>query len=381
MIVSSAHAEEGCPAGFFPQAGDGKCTAVSEYNRLPLDDSKPMTFQGQQMSMAIVWLQATGVITKDTPKEFARFLHTYDAKLTRNIYLHSSGGDLMAGLELGQMIREAGMNTFIGRSISLDGVMNVYSYKKSFCVSACAYAFLGGVTRSYGEDDIYGIHRFGRSAGSVSGDDAQIISSVVAKYIERMGVDLSVFVLASTSSFEDELFRVPVGLGKRMRIIYDPSGNTSFVIEQRGGSVVAAFRLNERERELEGVIACDNGQRTLMLFDKSNSISTGLRAARQFPTEFKAQGRSIWGTATYLPADPARNMPIGVMLFVLPSLDEQAFTGDGIRLNMIQNPTLPTDLGARLLWVDEVSKYAFRMRAANAGRTLPIVFRDCRGHR
>lgn len=389
VMISNAHAEDGCPPGLFPQTGDGKCTAVSEHNRLPLDDNKPMTFNSQQMSMVIIWHQATGVITKDTPGEFAKFLQTYDAKLSRDIFLHSSGGDLMAGLELGRMIREAGMNTFIGRSITLEGLMNVYSYKKSLCASACAYAFLGGVTRSYGEDDLYGIHRFGRSAGTISGDDAQIISSIVAKYIEGMGVDLSVFILASTSSFEKEIFQIPVDLGKRMGIIYDPSGVTSFVIEQRGGSVVASFKLMERERELEGVIACDNGQRSLFLFDWDNSIPIALRAARQFPVEFKTQGRSIWGTATYLPADPAQNVPIGMMLFVLPSLDEQAFAGDGMTLSMIQNPKLPPiankkgekiDMDAlmeHMWWLDEVSAFAFRMKAANAGQTLPIVFRDC----
>ena len=397
LSIGSGHAEDGCPPGLFHANGDNKCTAVSNHNKLPLDDEKSMVFGSLQMSMTMIWHQGTGVITRDTPRQFAKFLETYDAKLSRNLYLHSSGGDLMAGLELGRMIREAGMNTVISRTIQLEGLTRVYSYQNSYCASACAYAFLGGVTRSYGGDSQYGIHRFGKAAGTISGDDAQVISSIVAKYIESMGVDLSVFVLASTSSFERDIFWVPMSLGKQMRIIYDPSGVTSFVIEQRGGIVAAAFKLMKRERKYEGLIACNNGQRTLVLFDIDNSIPMVLRAAKQYPVEFTTQIRSIWGTATYLPPTLGRGDQTGMMFFELPSLDERAFAGDGMTLFGIQNPTFPhidptktintndraqmDAFAKRMQWLDAVMALSFNIKASNANQTLPVVFRECAARR
>jgi len=44
IITSNAYAEKGCPSGFFSHVPGGKCTAVAEFNRLSLDDSKPMAF-------------------------------------------------------------------------------------------------------------------------------------------------------------------------------------------------------------------------------------------------------------------------------------------------------------------------------------------------
>jgi hypothetical protein len=219
----SVHAEEGCPTGRFPQFLDNECVPISQHNVLPLTDNAPMRFEALQVSMRAIWIQATGTITKDTPAQFKKFLQTDDAKLTKDIWLHSPGGDLMAGLEVGQMIREAGMNTSIGHTVPLEGLMNIYSYKHAYCVSACAYAFLGGVTRSYENYDTHGIHRFGAGSGTISRDGAQAISGIVAKYVSSMGVDLSVFELASTASFDKDIYRVPVATAKRMRVIYGPT--------------------------------------------------------------------------------------------------------------------------------------------------------------
>jgi hypothetical protein len=128
--------------------------------------------------MTIIWIAAEGVITEDTPAQFTKFLATYDAKLTTTIEFHSPGGNLAAGLALGRLIRAAGYSTRIGRTISLsDDVTSVYEYKRAICLSACAYAFLGGIDRSFGKNKIYGLHRFGPTTGrDVSGDALSFIA-------------------------------------------------------------------------------------------------------------------------------------------------------------------------------------------------------------
>ena len=129
--------------------GPQKCETVASYNTLPLDDTQPMRFEAHQISMAIIFLQGTGTITQDTPNEFERFMATSDAKMSKWLFLHSPGGDLMAGLKLGEAIRKHQLNTGIGRSVMLEeGTMLEHSYKHAVCASSCAYAFLGGVSRT-----------------------------------------------------------------------------------------------------------------------------------------------------------------------------------------------------------------------------------------
>ena len=274
------------------------------------------------------------------------------------------------------MIRQAGLNTSIGRSIELKGVTNVYSYPDSFCASACAYAFLGGVVRSFEGDHSYGIHRFGVKAGTISGDDAQVVSSIVAKYIESMGIDLAVFEMASNTPFEGDIYWVPPDIAKRMRIIYDPTGVTRFVVEQQNAMITASFHLKTYTREYDGVVACSSGQRVLVLIDSNNAIPDALRSAKEYPVEFKTPDGMLFGTATYLVTAQG-----GEMVFSLPNLDETAFRGSGLLLWNIDNPNLQgPNYAERLQWIDSVSTFSFEMRAPNAEQTLPIVLRGCGHH-
>ena len=78
------------------------------------------------------------------------------------------------------------------------------------------------------------------------------------------------------------------------------------------------------------------------------------------------------------------------MIFSLPDLDADAFRDPGITLFKIMNPNLPAlastpagsaahnhALNEEMLWIDAVYALFFRLSAANAGQTLPIVLREC----
>ncbi|MEO6920732.1 MAG: hypothetical protein ABI171_17255 [Collimonas sp.] len=101
-----------------------------------------------------------------------------------DVYLDSTGGDLLAGMEIGQLLRKAGAATHVGRyaggSAPTPGV----------CYSACSLAFLGGVYRYVSEGSQYGVHRVSRASGPVAGDldTGQIVSAGIARYIRGMGV-------------------------------------------------------------------------------------------------------------------------------------------------------------------------------------------------
>src|SRR5947209_19946303 len=71
---------------------------------------------------------AVGFITLESPDEFRAAAGKIGGAVV--VRLASPGGNLVGGLRLGQAVRELGAATTVARG--------------SRCVSACAYAFLGG---------------------------------------------------------------------------------------------------------------------------------------------------------------------------------------------------------------------------------------------
>lgn len=113
-----------------------------------------------------------------------------------------------------------------------------------------------------------------------------------------------------------------------------------------------------------------------------------LRIMNEFPVDFEANGRKIAGNATYV--ERTDKSP-AVILFVLPLLDEQSFSGTGLVLTRVTNPQLPSAAASHgsgntanrglldaLSWGDAESALLFRIVADNGSRTLPSVFKDCR---
>jgi hypothetical protein len=302
-----------------------------------------------------------------------------------DIAFHSPGGSLMAGLQLGEIIRKAGFNTTIGNSIPLQGfdrVMGVYTFDHGICASACAYAFLGGVTRSYGEKDLYGLHRFGTEVGSISGDEAQVMTSILAQYIERMGANQAILGEASIASFKGQVSVVPVDLAKRMGIIFDNSGQTTFRVEQHEGTATALFDLSVKNKSYSGAIFCANGSSYLAVRGVTHDIPDAFRSMKDYPTEFEVDGgKKVASTASYVGTERRQ-----VVVFKFAQLRPEFFSGSGLKLWMIWNPALKAidekkpdfdALTEKMQWVDRVYDFAFTIASENADVTLPLVLRDC----
>ncbi|KQS57779.1 hypothetical protein ASG32_31625 [Methylobacterium sp. Leaf361] len=346
-----------------------------------------MRFEAVQVSMMMIHIQATGTIMEDTPAEFDRFLKSDGATYSKDLHLHSLGGNLMAALRLGEMIRKAGMNTIIGRSIPLEGITNVYSYDSATCASACAYAFLGGVTRDYGDQDFYGLHRFGKNGKAISGDDAQVISGIISGYVQRMGVDQAVLSAAASAPFENGIYRLPVALAKRMRVVTGVSGETTFNVEDLDGRAVIRFEFNKRERRYAGSLSCVGGSKLLTVMDLDDAVPQSLRQARDFPVTFiDGAGRTLAGQVSYY-----KNPKLSYLLFSVPDLTTQSLAGNGLKLDDIQNPVLnravkgksgaTPEMIALMNWVGDVQQFAFQVAPTNALKTVPLVLRDCGSRR
>jgi hypothetical protein len=145
------------------------------------------------------YILANGRITEDTPKIFEKFLKTNSTRGT--VYFNSIGGNLEGGIKLGELIREKKLNTFIGLKYQ-DIIFRKGSaslkvlIKNPICYSSCAYAFLGGNTRTLAPNSQYGIHTF-KSENSINNFfQTRLVDNYIKNYLTKMRINSQYFELA-----------------------------------------------------------------------------------------------------------------------------------------------------------------------------------------
>ncbi len=142
-----------------------------------------MTFEKQErcLSPARPRCQAVilgvGQIDKQTPEQFKAIAKDFPQGSW--VALSSPGGSVVGAMRLGQLIREMGLNTTISST----------DYSPPNCLSSCAYAFVGGVSRYLPDGSRYGIHQFRGMDKALSEDESQKISATLARYLDVMGID------------------------------------------------------------------------------------------------------------------------------------------------------------------------------------------------
>jgi len=145
--------------------------------------SQAMTFEIQERCIQGLAPQcqkvllAVGQIDKDTPTQFSAAANNLPQGTW--VALSSPGGSLVGGLKLGLLIREMGLNTTISST----------DYSPPNCISACAYAFAGGISRHLTEGSKYGLHQFKGTEKAIGDGESQKISATIANYLDQMGVD------------------------------------------------------------------------------------------------------------------------------------------------------------------------------------------------
>lgn len=130
------------------------------------------------------FLLVSGQFGPDDPTP--RFLAEVAASRPDFVTFSSPGGNLYAAMKLGRAIRQAGLNTL--------------QIRQTECSSACALAFLGGVTR-YAMPGSLGVHRSSFSEGyQIEADEAaaqvQAVIADVLSYLGEMGVDSGLLEIA-----------------------------------------------------------------------------------------------------------------------------------------------------------------------------------------
>jgi hypothetical protein len=142
-----------------------------------------MTFEKQERCLAALnpncqtMVIAEGPITASTPLEFKEW--SKDLPKGTWIALTSPGGSVVGGMKLGMAIREGGFNTTIANT----------EISPTNCLSACAYAFVGGLTRYIPPNGRYGLHQYHSIDKEIKADEAQKLNAVMAQYLDSMGID------------------------------------------------------------------------------------------------------------------------------------------------------------------------------------------------
>ena len=239
-------------------------------------------------SSTSVWIAATGRVMPETPDHFRAFLAAEGYTGGGQIILHSPGGNLAAGLQLGLMIRQAGLTTHIGRTErhfeSYSAPCDTWfdTVAAGTCASSCAYAFLGGRDRFVSSPyyptgpNILGFHQFygnpERGSDMLSAEQvaeieattlsvAQAVTGQIVLYAVEMGVDPRIVAFASATP-SDGLYYPTDAEIEELRIA-SGSGLAPWFMEPYGDGLVTAARPNRSDSMLEQITAfCRTGAGT-----------------------------------------------------------------------------------------------------------------------
>jgi hypothetical protein len=140
---------------------------------------------------------ADGVIETDTPQAFVDFLKagSSDANLRRIVFFNSRGGNVVASMVFGHILRELRVAGVVGR---FEGGRDAGPFIGE-CLSACVYAMMGAVRRVAPPGSEVALHRMSivESEGGGWGGPTHVTRSfadapmvgVLQRYARRMGVD------------------------------------------------------------------------------------------------------------------------------------------------------------------------------------------------
>ena len=223
---------------------------------------------------------AEGTLDRGAPQRFDKLPWEQIGGDTYQVLFNSPGGDLDAGLKLGRAIRARKMQTVIGSWDAIDPLKE--KVDNAVCLSACAYAFLGGVNRNISKGSRIGFHQFALPGGDLFQGPAvlsrgQRQSALLISYLLEMGVDARLFSLASSA--DSNKMSYPTLDQLMANRVVTPKGFDHFSLEPQEKGIVAASRRLDDPRihdEVTNLTAfCRDGVARFML---TAQPSTGIHA-------------------------------------------------------------------------------------------------------
>lgn len=157
------------------------------------------------------WVAADGEITERTPADFEQFVAQNGCSV---VFLNSPGGNLLAGLRLGALIRKHCAGTDVGKTVQEADPQNAHleTIEAGACASACVFSFLGGRERRADPGTLL-VHQFYSDAGIMrplepvfSQADlslTQALTGVLVAYVMSMQADARLVTLMTRTPPEE----------------------------------------------------------------------------------------------------------------------------------------------------------------------------------
>ena len=157
-------------------------------------------------------IHANGTITDGSYDRLKIFAAENNIAPGGEIYLNSTSGNRLEAMRLGRLIRSLGLITHIG-SPSQPGS----------CISACAFAYLGGQYRFMNTSDTFGVHSFYRSQGEdqeFTLEESKDVATRMTDYMREMGVNTRLFKYMS-SSIKSEIILIDKPTLQSLSVVND----------------------------------------------------------------------------------------------------------------------------------------------------------------
>lgn len=261
-----------------------------------------------------------GPIEADTARRFRALIGEGPREGFR-VLLNSRGGNLQAGLELGQIFRDRGYQTEVGRLQPCEdcGLSGVEVSRNAICASSCAFAFMGGERRLLQGDRQLGLHQFSArqspaaalldpEGGLTEGYNvSQLTTAILVNYLVEMGIDARIFRLVAGTSPKD-LHWVSQDEAKAFDVV-TPVGFGPWRLEPWNDGVIAVSERLTETRAYDHVFQATafcraSGEKVLLL---TLDLALGSTSAEPTPVfwRFGATGEPF-RTAAMVPGSGAR---------------------------------------------------------------------------
>lgn len=247
------------------------------------------------------WISAQGEITAETPAALEKFLASSTIWKDQRIVINSPGGSVLAGIQLGAIIRKHELQTAVARSVKKAGAFS--SLEPGDCASACVLAFAGGVERSVVAPSRIGVHQMSidhkslYKAGVVSVDTldlsfaaSQILVGLTVSHFIAMGIDPSIVQMMTTKAPSEIRWLSEAELAST-KIRYDPKAFHDWAIEPFKAGIVAFTKSLDGARQL--TLSCSNGKMKFRLAASGGAYAMNFVSSVGDPKEIEIAGIKV----------------------------------------------------------------------------------------
>jgi hypothetical protein len=220
------------------------------------------------------WIAIDGKIPPDAGELFRQYVKKHNFIGTPLfVTFNSNGGSLAGAIRLGRVIRASGLQTSIGKTVP-EG--RWHTTIKGRCYSACAYAFLGGVSRLV-EPGEYGVHQFftdallkdpnGRVFSPVDFSLQQTVTGLLLSYVMEMGVSANLVIEANNTP-PTEMNLLTKKQLTDYRVTFEPKLYSDWKLEAFRKGIVAYSRSQDEKNQMSiFCVASGRGELLITYFD------------------------------------------------------------------------------------------------------------------